>query len=277
MSYRFLPRNPYFDFNCGLDREIKPAFVVTFTKEIDFTEIELLRASWQKQTGVKPSYTAFVAKAAAAALRKHPYANRVDFPTLGGRRIVQFEDVNVSIGAELDEDGKEQAAFVGTIYQCDRKDFSQVTEELRALANANPETYARLRGYRTVVEKLPGWLARRVIGLPGLSPRLWLEHRGGSLIISSPGKYGPDSIHGSWPWPLGLSFGCVQPRPFVVNGEVCARRTSILTLAFDRRLWAGGPAARFFATLCEALTSPRNHFVEFRQQSVVMEPQRVSL
>ena len=56
------------------DYEIRPGNTVSFISEVDLTEIERIR---DRTTGErKPSYTAFVVKAVALALRDYPYANR---------------------------------------------------------------------------------------------------------------------------------------------------------------------------------------------------------
>jgi pyruvate/2-oxoglutarate dehydrogenase complex dihydrolipoamide acyltransferase (E2) component len=96
-------------------------------------------------------------------------------------------------------------------------------------------------------------LARTLIRLPVLVPRLWVRYRGGSFVVSSPAKYGVDIVAGSWPWPLGVSFGLVKDRPVVRGGQVVAAPTFMLTLNFDRRLMAGAQAARFFRRVAERL------------------------
>ncbi len=82
---------------------------------------------------------------------------------------------------------------------------------------------------------------------------MWVEHRGGAAVVSSPGKYGVDAIAGTWPWPIGFSFGYVKDRPVAANGKTLVRPTMIVTMSFDRRLMGGAPAARFFATVCRLL------------------------
>ncbi len=73
------------------------------------------------------------------------------------------------------------------------------------------------------------------------------------MIISSPAKYGVDMAVGTWPWPLGFSFGLVKDRPVAVDGELKIRPTMALMMSFDRRIMVGGPAARFFKAVCDGI------------------------
>jgi hypothetical protein len=60
----------------------------------------------------------------------------------------------------------------------------------------------------------------------------------------------------TWSWPLGMSYGLVKDRPYVVDGELTVRPTCFLTMNFDRRVMSGAQAGRFFARVCELLTDP---------------------
>jgi pyruvate dehydrogenase E2 component (dihydrolipoamide acetyltransferase) len=53
-----------------------------------------------------------------------------------------------------------------------------------------------------------------------------------------------------------LAVGRLAPRPFVVEGRLCARPTLRLTLAVDHRVMDGEPAARFLGRLVESLERP---------------------
>lgn len=73
-SYEVEPQNKYFEaIRAIADFELRPGPSVSFLNEIDLTQLERVRAA---AVGVKPSYTALVAKAVALALREFPYANR---------------------------------------------------------------------------------------------------------------------------------------------------------------------------------------------------------
>lgn len=253
MEHSTLPRNRYFEVLGALNRENRSDHKVGMLSELDMSSANRLRAREEVLDGVKSSYTALVARAIALALREHPHANRIASEWPFFKRIVQLASVHVSVAVERDKPGIEQAVFVGTIRDADSKDLAAITGDLRALAQATPENCPRWALMKRIVEKLPCWLARTVLSLPRWSARLWVEHRGGAAMISSPAKYGVDVMIGTWPWPLGFSFGLVKDRPVVVEGRVVVRPTMALTMSFDRRLMGGAPAARFFRTVCDCL------------------------
>lgn len=252
-AWTSLGKNRYFEVLGALNAENRSDCKVAMLSEIDLTGVQIVRSAVRHLDGSKPSYTAFVAAAVAMALREQPHANRIPVQWPFWKRIVQLRDIHVSVAVEKDKPGLEQAVFVGTIRDTDRKSLLAITEELRGLSRATPETCPRWRTFSGIVEHLPCWLARMLLSVPNWFPNLWIEHRGGAAMISSPAKYGVDVMIGAWPWPLGFSFGYVKDRPLAVGGKVAVRPTMTLTMSFDRRLMGGAPAARFFNRVVEIL------------------------
>jgi pyruvate/2-oxoglutarate dehydrogenase complex dihydrolipoamide acyltransferase (E2) component len=84
---------------------------------------------------------------------------------------------------------------------------------------------------------------------------MWERYRGGAVLVSSPAKYGVDAVNASWAWPIGVSFGFVEQRPVVRNGQIAARPCFTFLMNFDRRVMAGAAAARFFRHICCLLES----------------------
>lgn len=258
-AYSVLPRNRFFEVLGGLNHEHASDSKVAMVSEIDMSSAERLRRKTLADCGVKPTYTALVAGAVALALRENPYANRIPITWPWRKRIVQMHQVDVSVAVELDEQtGAEQAAMVATIRDTDRKPLVEITRELQRIAKSDQETDARQGKFLWLIRKLPCFLAKSVLSIPRFFPRLWIEHRGGAALISSPAKYGVDLMVGTWAWPLAFSFGLVRERPLAVAGAVVVRPTMMLTMSFDRRLMAGAPAARFFNAVCERLGDAEN-------------------
>lgn len=257
-EYKLLPKNRYFEVLGGMNADNHGDRKVGMLSEIDMTSCVNLRRGCAESTGVRPSYTAFVTHAVAHALRTHPYANRmaVEWPFF--KRIVQLNSVNITVAVERDQPGSEQAVYAGTIPNADTLDLVGLTRQLQGLANATEENSERWRTVKRIVERLPTWLARTVLRIPLFFPALWVKHRGGAVMISSPAKYGVDMMIGAWPWPIGFSFGYVKERPMVIDGQVEPRTTLFLTMSFDRRLMGGAPAARFFKTVCDYLEQAEN-------------------
>lgn len=249
--YKTLERNRYFEVLGGLNVENHGDNKVAMLSELNMSSAQALRATINEMTGIKPSYTAIVAKAISLALCEHTYANRITVERPFWRRILQLQEVHMSVMVEHDRPGIEQVAFAGTIRNTDKLDLAEITKELQALAAATEETNARWRMFKRMVESLPPLLARWLISAPRLFPSQWIKHRGGAVLISSPAKYGVDMMVANWPWPIGYSFGLVKDRVIAVDGAVQVRPTMVLTMSFDRRLMGGAPAARFFRTVCD--------------------------
>ena len=255
-AYTIEPKNRYFEaIRAIAEYEIRPGNTVMFLSEVDLTEVERVRA--RATAGRRPSYTAFVVKAVAVALRDFPYANRRvcrrPWLPFSGARLQEFHHRDVAVACERDIPGAESMAFLDVLRDADRLSLAEITEALHDLAVCDPSTNKQWREFSTLVARLPSWLSTRLIRLPCLVPSLWAKYRGGAVLVSSPAKYGVDVVAGTWTHPLGVSFGIARRRPVVRGEAIMACPTFTLTLSFDRRVMAGAQAARFFRQIVERL------------------------
>lgn len=252
-QYEVLSRRRHFEVLTHLNYENRGDNKVAMISEVDLTEIELLRQRVAVGSE-KPSYTSCLAKAIIRALMNNPAANKIVSDLPFRPRLVQLHTYDISVAVEKDSPGAEQAVYVGTIRDAHQKNLATINRELKGFASATPENSERVRAWKFFFENFWWmWLAKRLVSLPRFFPRLWIEHRGGSVVISSPAKYGVDIMVANWPWPIGFSFGLVKERPIVVKGEVVVKKTMYVTMSFDRRILAGAPAARFFKEVCTLL------------------------
>lgn len=252
-EFNVLPRNRYFEVIGGMNRDNHSDNKVAMLSEIDMDSAVRIRNS-SKSSGFKPpTYTAFVVKAISLALRDHPYANRISLEWPFFKRIIQLNMIHMTVAVERDYPGGEQAVYAATIRNTDQLNLVTITQELQMIAQGTEDASKRWKTVQWIVKKLPTPLARTVLRIPLLFPSLWIEHRGGATMVSSPAKYGVDTMVGTWPWPLGFSFGLVKERPVVIDGNIAVRPTMVLTMSFDRRLMGGAPAARFFKSVCRYL------------------------
>jgi len=250
-DYEIEAKNPFFRVNRSIvESEIRPGNTVSFLKEVDLTEIEKIRQG----ASPRPTYTAFVAKAVALALREHPYANRrVAFRFFSSARLQRFHHCDVAVACERDLPGDPALAFIDVLRDADRLPLEQISGQLRSLAACDETTNPQWRDFSRIITRLPHWLATLMVRMPFFSPRLWATYRGAAALISSPAKYGVDVVVGTWPHPLGVSFGLVKERPVVRDGQIVACPTMTLSLNFDRRVMDGAHAARLFARLTKIL------------------------
>ncbi len=255
-AYEIEPRNKFLSAIASISAfELqRPGNTVTFLSEVDLTEVEQVRARAAQEGQRKPSYTAFVVKAVALALCEFPFANRRMLRwSWFGPRVQKFNRIDAAVLCERELPEAPMVAFVDMIRHADRASLTDITDQLHCLATCDETNNEQWRSFKTIIQRLPRWLAGWVLRMPVLSPRLWVRYRGGAFAVSSPAKYGVDVITAIWPWPLGFSFGLVRPRPMVVEGQLAVRPGFVLTLNFDRRLMAGAQAARFFKRITDIL------------------------
>jgi len=249
-SYRLLARNHYLSTQIGLVKEWSAQDSVAFSQLVDFTEVELERSRREAAGLLKPSYTAFVVDSIARALRDHPKVNRIVYRGLGGYRWAQFEQVDMAVAAEVVE-GDLDIAYASIIRNADQLGLEGVAAALLQLAKA-PGEDPQLKRLRLFPPALTVMLAR----LTGLHPKLWVRYRGGSSALTSPAKYGVESVIVKSPWPLQFAFGRVAERAMVVDGQCMARRSAMLSMSWHRELTTGAVAARFFEQIVVQLQRP---------------------
>jgi pyruvate/2-oxoglutarate dehydrogenase complex dihydrolipoamide acyltransferase (E2) component len=250
--YRLLERNHYLSTHVGLVKEWSAQDAVAFSQLVDFTEIELERSRRGHAGLMRPTYTAFVVDSIARALRDHPKLNRMVYHGLGGYRWAQFEQVDVAVATELVE-GDLDLAYASIIRNADQAGVEGIANTLVRLASA-PGDDLQLQRLRRFPAALTVVLAR----LTGLHPKLWVRYRGGSCCVTSPAKYGVESITAKSSWPLQFAFGRVAERPMVVNGRCVARRSAMLSMSWHRELTTGATAARFFEQIVVQLQQARS-------------------
>lgn len=258
-AYTIEPKNRYFEaIRAIADFEVRSGPSVSFMSQVDLTDIDKIRRS---AGAAPPSYTAFVAKAVAIALREFPYANRrvCRPPSLLwlSNRLLTFRRSDIAIGSERDIPGAESVAFFEVFRDVDQQSLDTLTKDLRALALSDITTNQQWRSFSSLVTRMPQWLSTMLIRLPYFFPRLWIKYRGASVLITSPAKYGVDAVMATTVYPLSVGFGLVKSRPIVRDGQVVACLTFALTITFDRRVMAGAQAARFFKRIIDLLEQAR--------------------
>jgi pyruvate dehydrogenase E2 component (dihydrolipoamide acetyltransferase) len=197
---------------------------VTLVAEVDATEAVRMRTQllpeWEKEDGVRLTFTDMIVRACGKALREHPALNA----TLAGEEILLREEVNVGIA--VDADG---ALVVPVLRSVDVK-------PLRVIASESRDLVARAR--------------RKAMSVDDAS--------GGTFTVTNLGTYGIEFFTPiiNPPESAILGVGRIAERPAVYKGEICKRSLMYLSLTFDHRLVDGRPAAEFLQRLRELLQKP---------------------
>jgi pyruvate dehydrogenase E2 component (dihydrolipoamide acetyltransferase) len=211
--------------NMVISRRISPHVHSYF--EIDYSRVDQVRAAQRKtweQQGVKVTYTAFIAKAIASALREHPVVNAA----ISGDQVVYRGEVNLGIAVALD-----WGLIVPVVKNADELSLTGLARTVADLAE-------RARSKK-------------------LKPE---EVEGGTFTITNPGIFGTRIGFPiiSQPQVAILGVGAVEKRPVVITDEfgndaIVARKRGFLALGYDHRLVNGADADRFLARVKEILES----------------------
>jgi 2-oxoglutarate dehydrogenase E2 component (dihydrolipoamide succinyltransferase) len=211
--------------NMVLSRRVSPHVHSYF--EVDYSRIDQVRAAsraaWEQQ-GVKVTYTAFIAKAVAQALREFPILNA----SVSGKEIVYRADVNLGVAVALD-----QGLIVPVVKNADDLSLVGLSRRITDLA-----TRARARK---------------------LTPD---EIQGGTFTITNPGIFG--TVIGfpiiNQPQVAIMGVGGVEKRAVVVTDEygndaIVARKRGYISLGYDHRIVNGADADQFLARVKQIMES----------------------
>jgi len=197
---------------------------VTTVAEVDATEMVSLRGklrSLEESIGAKITYTTFVVKAVALALREFPIVNS----TLVGDVITVSSAVNVGVAVANEKGG----LVVPVIYDPDRKDIVRIAQELEALSKKARENKLAFQ-----------------------------EVSGGTFTITNPGMMGVilDTPIINIPQCAILGVGAIVKRVGVVADQIAIRSVMFLSLSYDHRITEGLPAIRFLQRVKQLLENP---------------------
>jgi pyruvate dehydrogenase E2 component (dihydrolipoamide acetyltransferase) len=206
-----------------ISRRISPHVHSYF--EIDYSRIDALRAryrgAWAEQ-GVKVTYTAFITRAVATALREHPKINA----SVSGTQVIYRSEINVGIAVALPA-----GLIVPVVRAADNLSLVGIAHAIADLAD-------RARSKR-------------------LSPA---EVQGGTFTITNPGVFG--TVLGfpiiNQPQVAIMAVGAAEKRPVVVsdqfgNDAIVPRRRGFISLGYDHRLVNGADGDQFLARVKEIL------------------------
>ena len=205
-----------------MSRRVSPHVNTIF--EVDYTRVAQLRAKKKKEyaeRGVNLTFLAFIAKAAADELRRHPVLNAA----VSGEGTILRRDINLGIAVALD-----WGLIVPVIKHADEL-------SLLGLARAINDLGERARNKK-------------------LSPD---EVQKGTFTITNPGVFG--SVIGTpiinQPQAAILCVGAIEKQPAVITVDgtdtIGVRTRGMLSLAFDHRIVDGADADRFMADVKKTL------------------------
>ncbi|MGF3054171.1 dihydrolipoamide acetyltransferase family protein [Microbacterium sp. YY-03] len=194
--------------------------------DVDVTDLWAMRAQMADGDVPAPSFTALAARFVLMALAEFPLlASRVD-----GSDLVTFDGVNLGVAADTD-----RGLLVPVISRADALSVGELDAALRSMSAA----------------------ARAGT----LGPA---ELTGSTITFNNYGALGVDGSAAiiNHPEVAIVGMGRAIERPWVVDGEIVARRIVQVSLVFDHRVCDGGYAAGFLRHLVTSLERPMVRFRE---------------
>jgi 2-oxoglutarate dehydrogenase E2 component (dihydrolipoamide succinyltransferase) len=198
---------------------------VTSFFEVDYTRIAQLRArnkAGYADRGVNLTFLAFIAKACAENLRKHPVVNAA----VSGENTIFRRDINIGIAVALD-----WGLIVPVVKHADEL-------SLIGLARAISDLGERARSKKLAPDEI----------------------QRGTFTITNPGVFG--SYAGApiinQPQVAILGVGAIEKRPKVVTAAdgtdtLAIRTMGMLSMSYDHRVVDGADADRFLADVKKTL------------------------
>jgi len=190
--------------------------------DVDATALWELRRDMRTPTDPGPGLLAYIARFTVAALRRYPVLNaRLDTER---QEIVEYHRINLGIAVQTD-----RGLLVPPVLDAQRLTTSGLDEAIRRVT-------ATAREGRTPPHELAA----------------------GTFTLNN---YGSFRVDGSTPiinhpQVAILGVGRIIDRPWVVDDQVCVRKITQLSFAFDHRVCDGGTAAGFLRTVADAMENP---------------------
>lgn len=204
---------------------VRESAPVTLTNKLDATNLVALREQFKATGDLVPSYSDFLIKLAAIALRQHPLL-QAQWRDEG---LLVPERIDIALAVDTDA-----GLLVPVVRSADRLTLRQIAAHSRELieqARAGRLTAEQMRDATFTITNLGGF------GIDAFTPILHL------------------------PQCAVLGVGRVVREPAVQGDRIVPRDMLTLNLTFDHRIVDGAPAARFLQTLRGCLENPAPWFI----------------
>jgi pyruvate/2-oxoglutarate dehydrogenase complex dihydrolipoamide acyltransferase (E2) component len=223
--------------------------------ELDVTEARQMIRDKKKQA--KISFNAWLIKCISKAVEE---CRAIHGVRKGKRKIVIFEDVDISIMIEREVQG-EKVPLPYVIRKTNEKSISEIYNEIRmgqgqaingegnfVLGEKKNETLMK------IYYSMPGFI-RRMIWSKIIQNPFFTKENMGTVMITSVGMMGkingwvlPVSIH-----PLSFAVGSIIKKPGIKDDRIEIREYLYMTVSVDHDVIDGAPAVRALSKLTELI------------------------
>lgn len=197
---------------------------IVLNAKADVTQLIVLREKFKekilKKHGIKITYTDFILKSTAVALRENLEVNS----TFSDGNYIIYDDVNVGVAVSL-----EGGLIVPIIFDCDKL-------EILNIAKKRIELVGKAREGRLSLEEISN----------------------GTFTVTNLGMYGIRSFSPiiNPPQAAILAVGEIYTEPAVVNGKIKPESFIDLSVSCDHRIIDGMIGAKFLRRIVELIENP---------------------
>ena len=222
--------------------------------EFDVTEARKKLRNLRKN-GTNISLNGWIIKVIGHVLDNHPEAAAFLY---NKRKLIIFNDINVSVLAEKKVNGKKVPIPV-LIKEVNTKSALEITREIEAarkqeLSGRDIVIHEKPNFFEKLYYHLPGFIRRSIwrflIGNPKISfPKM------GNVVVTSIGMMGKINgwfIHSSV-HPLSFGIGSVLKKPVVAGEEIKIREILNMTILIDHDVIDGAPMVRLLNNFTESI------------------------
>ncbi|GBF33902.1 dihydrolipoamide succinyltransferase [Desulfocucumis palustris] len=221
--------------------------------ELDVTEPRRLLRD-KKKLSEKITFNSWLIKCISHAVEEFKEIHGI---RKGKRKVVIFDDIDISIVIEREVDGK-KVPLPYVIRRTNEKSISEISDEIK---NGQKQSINDEEDYVLGQEKknkvlmkiyyyLPGFL-RSFIWKSIIKNPLLTKQNMGTVMITSVGMVGkingwviPVSVH-----PLCFAIGSIVKKPGIVNDKIEIREYLYITVLVDHDVVDGAPAVRALSKL----------------------------
>jgi len=197
---------------------------IVLNAKADVTQLIALRKKFKvkilEKYGIKVTYTDFILKSTAVALRENLEVNS----TFSDGNYIIYDDVNIGVAVSL-----EGGLIVPIIFDCDRLEITDI-------AKKRIELVSKAREGKLSLEEISN----------------------GTFTVTNLGMYGIRSFSPiiNPPQAAILAVGEIYTEPAVVNGKIKPESFINLSIACDHRIIDGMIGAKFLRKIVELIENP---------------------
>ncbi|MCG3259970.1 MAG: 2-oxo acid dehydrogenase subunit E2 [Candidatus Heimdallarchaeota archaeon] len=228
-------------------------FYMTGLLELDITKARKIFVCYKKQKGENLSFTSWVAKCVATAISENIEVQSAK----KGKKIIYFEDVDLSIPIEKIIDGKPFPSIL-VLRKANEKSLQDIHNEIRAaqypdkddmLTSISKKQLDILFSMPRFIRDLIFW--RRLRRNP-----FYLKKLNGTALLNPLGMFAKGI--GGWALnlghhPLNVIIGGISEKPRFIDGKLENREFLNIALKMDHIIIDGAPATRFARRLADLL------------------------